>query len=1246
VTGVQVSPKEFTSRLVALYNASGLSGRELARQAAVSNSTVNGWLHGTLPKDANELRRAVEACFTAVRRRRPAVRLTPWDTAERWVVALALAVQCRDAAPPAPRVFAEHRRPLYIEQVKRIAPPRLIGREAELAELAAFCLREDGDAYAWWQAGPWAGKSALLATFVLSAERLLPAPVRLISYFVTARLADQDTRESFTTSVIDQLCALNGQDAPTATDVATREAMMSRLLGRAAAACRAGGGRLVLVVDGLDEERGTDFGPYTHSIAGLLPAAPPDGMRILIASRLSPPVPNDVLAGHPLRDAGVIRPLTRSEHAQDLRLLAQRELRRLLTGSTVEQDVLGLITVARSGLTAVDLRALTGATLVEIDDVVHTAAGRTFLYDDEAAGYAFGHEELHRAAMLYISHDRLATYRDRLDAWADRYRRPADPQQRPWPADTPPYLLWKYAAAVAERRDTDRLVALACDAARHDRMLDESGADHAGLAEIRSCQDLLLQEPEPDLYAMSLLSYHRHRLERRTTTIPADLPAVWASLGQGLRAEALARSIADDFRRAEALTALARAVAGHGDYDHAVRTARLIGDTDRQARALTEVVDTAARTGGQDWVSRYADGLTDPERRAHALEELAWSAARAGDHVRVVQLARTIDDRQKHQLVELVRTMAEDGGTEHALTLAADIERALRGPTADQRQWILCNLADAVAAAGDHDGAERIAGDITDPEQRARAWDALVHRMVEAGAYDRAEQVSSTIVGGYRRSCALSEIAKAVAQTGDSARAVRIARRITDPNHLSNVLAELVGPIAEAGNSDEAVRIAYTIPHDEYRVAALTTLVRVMAKADEYDRAEEIARSIGDYGIGRSWALSALMRAMADAGFHDRAQLLALAIDEPSVRMSALTNLAIAVADTGDEERARALAVEARRVDAVRRPAGQRTLSVLARLAVRLGDPELARTWVAETAQAANPDSPSFNAKLVGTLLGILADLVHDAARSGNRERVTLLADDAERVVRRMDTRRRRSALRPVAQAVAEVGELRWAEQIIRRIGDPTEQTDVLSSIAQSKANVRDYGAAAEIAAGVADPQEHACVLAKLAQIAVRNDDRESARELAVAAEQAARADVAPTQWAQALAVLATAAAEAGDHTLAEQIARGITVHYQQAMALTSVARAVAASGDQVHATRIAMSITDRYARTQALTDLPTGPRNDHNRIGASGRELGVALATEPWWAPLPVLAVERPDVVLRLAAVHAERLSHLGPEV
>src|SRR5262249_59425506 len=54
----------------------------------------------------------------------------------------------------------------YLDQVRDILPVGgFVGRDAELAGLVAVCA--DDHPYDWWQAGPWAGKSALAAWLVL-----------------------------------------------------------------------------------------------------------------------------------------------------------------------------------------------------------------------------------------------------------------------------------------------------------------------------------------------------------------------------------------------------------------------------------------------------------------------------------------------------------------------------------------------------------------------------------------------------------------------------------------------------------------------------------------------------------------------------------------------------------------------------------------------------------------------------------------------------------------------------------------------------------------------------------------------------------------------------------------------------------------------------------------------------------------------------------------------------------------------
>jgi hypothetical protein len=448
-------------------------------------------------------------------------------------------------------------RSAYLQQVRRIAPPNppgLIGREAELAELAGFCVEPDRGRYVWWQAGPWAGKSALLSTFVLGP----PPEVRVVSFFITARLAAQDTREAFTQVLLEQLADLTGQELPPVLPEATREAYLLELLEVAAGVCQEAGGRLALVVDGLDEDRGVTTGPDAHSIAGLLPADPPTGMRVIVAGRPNPPVPDDVPDWHPLRDPGIIRLLEDSPYARDVQRLGRQELKRLLRGNTAEQDLLGLLTAARGGLSGPDLEELTGTPLWEIEHVLHTVAGRTFARraSQEAEGtgpevYLLGHEELHTAAYRYLGSHRLAGYRDRLHEWADTYC------AQDWPPETPEYLLGGYYQLLTTLGDLPRMIACAGDVARHDRMLDLTGGDTAALTEINSALGLIPDQDTPDLAGALRLACHRDQLTDRNTNIPARLPAVWATLGQATRAHALASSITDPERQARALAGVA-----------------------------------------------------------------------------------------------------------------------------------------------------------------------------------------------------------------------------------------------------------------------------------------------------------------------------------------------------------------------------------------------------------------------------------------------------------------------------------------------------------------------------------------------------------------------------------------------------------------------------------------------------------------------------------------------------------------
>ena len=112
----------------------------------------------------------------------------------------------------------------------------------------------------------------------------------MVSYFVTARYKGQDNRDAFIYEVMAQLAELLGQPVPAYLPEDNANFTCCACSPRRPEQCQ----RLVLVVDGLDEDRGVTRGPNAYSIAALLPARPPTGLRVIVSGRPDPPIPADV----------------------------------------------------------------------------------------------------------------------------------------------------------------------------------------------------------------------------------------------------------------------------------------------------------------------------------------------------------------------------------------------------------------------------------------------------------------------------------------------------------------------------------------------------------------------------------------------------------------------------------------------------------------------------------------------------------------------------------------------------------------------------------------------------------------------------------------------------------------------------------------------------------------------------------------------------------------------------------------
>ncbi|MDG4788636.1 trypsin-like peptidase domain-containing protein [Micromonospora sp. WMMD1102] len=1054
----------------------------------------------------------------------------------------------------------------YLEQVRDIAPVAgLYERTAELAELAAFCAGDE--AYVHWQAGPWAGKTALMSTFVLDP----PAGVDVVSFFVTARLAAQSDSSAFVDAILDQLSALLGEALPAAmTTLRARDAHRRALLREAAARCAAAGRRLVLVIDGLDEDRGSVPGSGLASIASLLPKFVEDGLRVVVSSRPSPEIPSDVPADHPLRSCAR-RMLEVSPYATETARLAQRELDELLNGGQTHRDVIGLVAASGGGLSLPELEELCDQPRYVIEGMLSGVFGRTIAARldhstlEPKRAFLFAHETLRVKALDRIGPQRLGGYRDRIHRWAESY------QALGWPPDTPPYLLRGYPRLVHETADCPRLLALAVDPARHDRMLDLTGGDAAALAEIKTAQDLTLAQPRLDLTAMARLAMRREDLLARNADIPVGLPALWAALGQPARAEALAYGIDQAYRQVEALTELAVTLAGQGDRD--------------RAAALVDAVQTVAET------------IADPRQQELASACAARACAAIGDASRAAAALRTITDPELRAgtAVELAIIWYAHGRPAEA-DACTDAAHAATGQITsdDPRALMLCRLARA-GAHGDRAGA--------------------------ATAIDRAGIAAGRIADPDLRVQALAQLGRAAALTGDRHRAralvveAETAARSSVPS--SPRLTEMA---VEAAGTDyawtEAILESLTDPAEQVRARLVVSRA---VSATHPSRARELLERAGGIAERRPWlvpweVLGDLALALASVGQRGRAELVANAIDGDSWRSMTFARLSLGFAARGDYAAAEEIAD---RVGEPRRRAV--TLAQLAMAAARAGDRAWSETLADRAEATVRATADTRTREFVFADLERARRLVEAGGGTGTP------AGDRPAASTQPPPAGTQAPVAvpgilpesPVAlvRAAAEAGDLDRTTALAERIADPVGRSSALAEVARAQVVAGNHAdvwqsidAALVLARRERDVAAQAAMVARLARVAAGTGDHR--RALGIARESYFELRQTPM-----LDDLAGAMIAVGETARAETLSWCVDDPGRRAAILAELAGAVTATHGAGHgaelfasAERIAGGIRDRRERAGRLTEVAltlvdTGEHDRASRLANAAEE-------------------------------------------
>lgn len=815
------------------------------------------------------------------------------------------------------------------------------------------------------------GKSALMAQLVDRVrDGRWPGPEPALACFFIRADGARNTAVAFLQALNAQLLDELGLPGGTPPGVTELQGQLSELWAQARE--RATPARpLLVVVDGLDEMADEDV-----TIADVLPSALADHVHVVASSRVEPDARESVAREHPLRSARTLAmqafglesvrlliaryaldpvatsaerilaltsgeplfarfvceaiaeqgpgELERLERAppKDAEDYFREQLRRLDEAELgdVSWRVLGALVVAHGGMTEDELAELLEQPRRAMRGALRPV--RRFLLGDERL--EIFHRSLTELVAGEFSSAELAQLRERFVAWCRGY------QDRGWPSETPRYIVEQCAQHYAEHEPASAIALI--DQAWLDRQRETVGAAAGFIRDLT----LALGAAAGDAPSEVRLCHIGANAAASASAVPAQALRVLAQCGAAGEARARAGLAGREEHRAEALAAVAAGVAAT--------------ESPEAARPIL----------------------------AAAVEELAAEYFKFDEFVpifcTVVERAAG-DDALLRRLLEVARSMdwAKEqatclGAVGAALDDAADadaVRQALRDAAhavrADEELGgdTLAALAIAAGSAGAEDLLDELAGRARTATERAGVAEGLARHGDAARATELAESVEAAHIralsegegtGDLGVALRLIEhpdllairtrLADRLAALFDGSGIVdrlpddddlRTLGAVSRPAALEHIEARLddehndsYGPLAEAyaavGDGAAALRCLEQMePGDGSLLdASVVPAAASLARAGHLDAARSVADR-GWYPSARANALSFVAAALLDAG--DDAAALDLArhairvaesLDDDGAGAAAYGALASALAGAGDRERAEACAERGR----------------------------------------------------------------------------------------------------------------------------------------------------------------------------------------------------------------------------------------------------------------------------------------------------------------------------------------------
>ncbi|MGB3439116.1 MAG: hypothetical protein WBA97_10230 [Actinophytocola sp.] len=714
----------------------------------------------------------------------------------------------------------------YREQVRRIVPPELLDREAELEELAKFCTDPaTRGRYSWWRAEAWAGKSALMSWFFLNP----PPAVRLVSFFITARFASQNDRVSFGDNLIEQLAAILGVPMPQTTD-STRDMHLLGMLHEAG-----------------------------------IPA-------------VTPKIMTEWLTEPGLSATAKIHLATAAR-----RLLAERRPADALVASEADEEVLAAVALAACTAGYIDAGALLArhienpAQRVNAVTALATACVRAGEFDDaETLLSVCGGSEYRAEATMSLALVFAET--DAVDRAADLMLQRQFLIEEVMTEDGHTELKSKAAQAWAALGDFEQATRVATSL---------SGANERAEVFTALAQRVIDRGDFDVARGFATQAETYARMSVTTTTRVQGFTALaraYAAAGNLERAESIAGVAVSPDGEPSAEEHLAMTFVEMGEHERAVRIAHRFSPLVRD-HLLVELVTAVDSGHDLAWAVELARSVSTDPARMRALAHCARLAAGCGDLDQAIAITLAIPDTTIRTEVScfLVRKLARARDMPRLRTLTEwATDRLDLDPAPDERRSATHLLAAALAAQGEFTAATQVMTSLPEDGRDAVAVTAVAVAAL-TGAEDRARGLLELIGSPAARQSALDELVSAAIACRDLVRANELVDDLDDIDLRDRVRAEIAAAAAEAGKPALAGEVLGRIRAAEHRGWALAAVTAAGFVLPLPNDAESVVQRVTDPDA-RIDLLAVFVEVMASVGRAEQAAELIRATSEPEHR--------------------------------------------------------------------------------------------------------------------------------------------------------------------------------------------------------------------------------------------------------------------------------------------------------------------------------------------------------------------------